>query len=223
MTLRRRVLLTVLAFGLLAAAACLLAPMVGSRPDFAAAGVRPQRSRSPTTSTRRSSSSPGCRGRWPPRSSARRSPRRASCSRRCSATRSPRRSRWACRRARRSARCCRLRSRSRSRFAGVSTVPVASFAGALGAVAIVYVLSTHPPPRPLDQRAAAGRRHAQRVLLGAHPLRAVPRRLLPDDAHGAVADGRPGRRQLRADRGGAAVHDRWPSRCSPGCRGRSTC
>ena len=99
---------------LAALAACLLAPLVGSTPISLRRVFDRVDSRSPTTSTRRSSSSPGCRARSPRRSSAARSRRRASCSRRCCATRSPRRSRSACPPARRSARCSRSPSRSRS-------------------------------------------------------------------------------------------------------------
>ena len=51
-----------------------------------------------------------------------------------------------------------------------------------------------PAPRPVDDRAAARRRHAERVLLGADPVRAVPRRLRRDVPRDALADGRPRRR-----------------------------
>ena len=78
-------------------------------------GVRSTgRYRLPTTSTRRSSSSPGSRARSRARSSAPRSPRRASSFRDCCATPSPRHSRSASRRARRSARCWRSRSTGHS-------------------------------------------------------------------------------------------------------------
>ena len=60
--------------------------------------------------------------------------------------------------------------------------------------------------RPLDQRAAARRRHAELVLLGADSLRAVSVRLHADVSHGPLADGRPRREQLRAAAGGAAAH-----------------
>ena len=68
------------------------------------------RCRSPTTPTRRSSSSPGCRACWPAPWWDRRWPRRASCCRRCFAIRWQRRLRSACRPAPRSARCWRSRS-----------------------------------------------------------------------------------------------------------------
>ena len=75
-------------------------------------------------------------------------------------------------------------------------------------------------PRAVDERAAAGRHHAQRLLLGPDPLRPVHGRLLADDEDGAVADGGPGRRELRADRGGAAVHAAGVRASSRGSRGR---
>ena len=108
-------------------------------------------------------------------------------------------------------------------FAGISAVPVASFAGVARArSAIVYALA-RPGTAAVDRRAAARRRHDERVLLGADPVRAVLRRLrrhLPDPA---LADGRPRRQQLPADRRGAAARRSSRSRCSPGWRARSTC
>ena len=75
--------------------------------------------------------------------------------------------------------------------------PLASFAGSLGAVAIVYVLAQRAASRPLDQRAAARRRDDERVLLGADPVRPVLRRFRRDLSHPALADGRPRRQQLQ--------------------------
>ena len=60
-----------------------------------------------------------------------------------------------------------------SGIAGFSAVPIASFAGSLGAVAIVYSLARAQAQRSLDQHPAARGRHAELVLLGAYPLRAV--------------------------------------------------
>ena len=59
--------------------------------------------------------------------------------------------------------------------------------------------------RPVDDRAAARRRDAERVLLGADSVRAVPQRLRADVPRAALADGRPRRRGLRADPGGPAA------------------
>ncbi len=90
-------------------------------------------------------------------------------------------------------------------FWGVSAVTAASFAGSLGAVGIVYAHGPRPPQRLLDERPAARGRDAERVLLGADPVRAVRRRLGGGAAHGALADGRPRRRRLRADPGRPAA------------------
>ena len=51
---------------------------------------------------------------------------------------------------------------------------------------------------PFDRRPAARRRDDQRVLLGAHPVRAVLCRLRADVSDAALADGRPRRQQLPA-------------------------
>ena len=98
------------------------------------------RGRSPTISMRRSSSSHGCPGYWPLRSSAAgcRSP--VSCFRRCCGIRSHRRTRWAFRQARRSGRYSRLPSTS-TFHCWVSPRSLASFAGSFGALGIVYALS----------------------------------------------------------------------------------
>ena len=106
---------------------------------------------------------------------------------------------------------------------GLPAVPVASFAGSIGAVAIVYVLSRARHGGHLDQHAAARRRDDERVLLGADPVRAVLRRLRRDVPDAALADGRPRRQRLSAAGRGAAAPGRRRSRCSPGWRGRSTC
>ena len=60
---------------------------------------------------------------------------------------------------------------------GVSSVPIASFIGSLAAIAHRLRAGLVAAARAVDQRPAAGRRHAELVLLGADPLRAVPRRL----------------------------------------------
>ena len=85
-------------------------------------------------------------------------------------------------------------------LAGISAVPTAAFVGAAGAVDDRVCARARPAPRPLDRRPAARRRDAQRLLLGAHPLRAVLRRLRRRLPHAALADGRPRRQQLSADR-----------------------
>ncbi len=54
--------------------------------------------------------------------------------------------------------------------------------------------------RPLDQRAAARRRHAEFVFLGADSLRAVPGGLHADVPDGTLAHGRSRRQQLRSAR-----------------------
>ena len=56
---------------------------------------------------------------------------------------------------------------------GVSSVPIASFAGSLVAIGIVYALATSQTTRPVDQRAAARGRDPELVLLGVDPVRAV--------------------------------------------------
>ena len=63
--LGKRLAATVMGFGLLAAAAILTAPLVGSTPISLAPRLRSTRFRLPTTSTRKSSSSRGCHARWP--------------------------------------------------------------------------------------------------------------------------------------------------------------
>ena len=72
-------------------------------------------------------------------------------------------------------------------------------------------------PRDVDDGAAARRRDAELVLLGADHVRAVHRRLRAGLSRRALADGRPRRRQLRADRRRAAAAGRSPSRCSRCC------
>ena len=72
--------------------------------------------------------------------------------------------------------------------------------------------------RPLDQRAAARRRHAEFVLLGADSVRAVPVGLHADVSHRPLADGRSRREQLRAAGGGAAAHRAVVRAPSPCCR-----
>ena len=107
-----------------------------SRPLSSTAICRSRRTR-----TRRSSSSRGCRVCSRPRSSAAASRSPASCSRRSCATRWHRPTRSACRPARRSARCCAITFHANFSMLGVSAVPLASFAGSLGALGIVYGLS----------------------------------------------------------------------------------
>ena len=182
-----------------------------STPINLRARVRPVDARSPTTSTRRSSSSPGCRARSPARSSARRSPPRASCSRRCCATRSPRRSRSACRPARRSARCSRSRSAGRSRVGGVSVGAGRQLRRRRSAPSpIVYALA----------RARHRGLSTDVLLLAGVTLNAFFSALIlfvqyfadftETLPHAALADGRPRRRQLRADRRGAAARCSLP-------------
>ncbi len=65
MSIRRRLTIrTIAGFGTLALAAIVLAPLVGSTSINLRRVIRLLASRSPTTSTRRFSSSRGCRGRW---------------------------------------------------------------------------------------------------------------------------------------------------------------
>ena len=161
-------------FGALAFAAVVLAPLARRHADPARTASSTGRFRSPTTPTRRSSSWRGCRARSPARWSAPRSPRPASCCRRCSATRSPRRSRWASRPALRSARCWRLPSRSPWRCSGSPRCPWPAWPAPSVRRRSCTRLATASPPRPVDQRPAARRRDAQRVLLGGDPLRPVP-------------------------------------------------
>ena len=75
-------------------------------------------------------------------------------------------------------------------------------------------------PRTLDRRPAARRRDAQRVLLGAHPARAVLRRLRRRLPHAALADGRPRRQQLSAASSRRCRCCSSRSRSSPGWRAR---
>jgi hypothetical protein len=119
----------------LAAAACVLAPLVGSTPHLAAPRVRSldpvRRQPGRADLLRRPAAAHAGRRRW----SARRSPRLASSFRRCCATRWRRRSRSACRPARRSARCWPSPSPSPLALPACRRSRVASFAGAAGAVA----------------------------------------------------------------------------------------
>ena len=107
-----------------------------------------------------------------------------------------------------------------SGIAGFSAVPIASFAGALGAVAIVYGLARAKHRGHFDQRAAARRRHAELVLLGADSVRAVHVRLHADVPHGPLADGRSGREQLCAARSPRCRPSRCRSRRLRCCRNR---
>ena len=134
--------LTLAGFGLLLLAALVAGAAGRIDAHLAARACSTARFRSPTTPTRRSSSSRACRACSPRRSSARRWPPPASCSRRCCAIRSPRRTRSASRAARRSARCWRSRFHLDFAFAGVAAIPLASFAGSLGALGIVYALAS---------------------------------------------------------------------------------
>ena len=79
---------------------------------------------------------------------------------------------------------------------------------------------TRPPARSLDRRPAARRRDAQRVFLGADPLRAVLRRLRRRLPYPALADGRPRRQQLSANRDLTAARPRCLRASSRGWRGR---
>ena len=147
------------------------------------------RSRSPTTSTRRSSSSPGCRACSRRRWSAPRWRPPASSFRRCCATRSPRPTRSASRAARRSARCWRSRFTSTSRSPASPSMPLASFAGSLGALGDRLRAGDGAPPRPLDDGAAARRRDDDGVLLGADRCSCSTSPTSPNLPHRALADG----------------------------------
>ena len=154
------------------------------------------RCRSPTTSTRRSSSSPGCRACSPRRSSAARWRSPASCSRRCCGIRWPRRTRSASRPARRSARCSR--SRSTLDFSLLRRL-----GGAAGQFRRLARRARHrlravgrAPARHVHDGAAARRRHADGASRRRRAVRAVPRRLHRDVSDGALADGIARRRVL---------------------------
>ena len=90
----------------------------------------------------------------------------------------------------------------------VGGVAPASLAGAFLAVARRLRAGERAASRAVDDGAAAGRRDAERVLLGADPVRAVPQRLRADVSRAALADGRSRRRELRADPRRAAVRRR---------------
>ena len=197
-----------------------LAPLVGSTPISlrrvfdSLDSVRGQHRRADFL---RRAAAARARGRaW----SGRRSPRRASCFRRCCATRSRRRSRLASPPARRLGAMLALTFDLPSGIAGFSAVPIASFAGSLGAVAIVYALARATPPGAVDQRAAARRRHAELVFLGADSLRAVSRRLHADVPHGPLADGRSRRRAATRRSSPPCRRSRSRSPPSPCCRAR---
>ena len=85
---------------------------------------------------RRCSSSRACRACWRRPSWARAWPWRASSSRRFCGTRSPRRTRSACLPAPHSARCSPSRFSVGAGVAGIPVIPLASFAGSLGALVI---------------------------------------------------------------------------------------
>ena len=197
--------------------AVLAAPFIGSTSISLGARLQPDRCRLPTTSTRRSSSSPGCPARSRPRSSAARWPRRASSFRACSAIRWRRRTRSASRPAPSLGAMIAITFGAALPVGGVA---VASLAGALLAVLVVYALAQRASSRAVDDGAAARRRHAECVLLGADSVRAVPQRLRADLSRAALADGRSRRRRLRADPRGAAVRRRGVRRRSRGWRGR---
>ena len=59
--------------------------------------------------------------------------------------------------------------------AGVPAVPLASFAGSIGAVGIVYALARLRRRGPVDECAASGRRDAEFALLRDHHVCAVSR------------------------------------------------
>ena len=155
-----------------ASARCCSAPLVAraaGRLDRHLAGAR-VRSVDPVRrqrSTRRSSSSRGCRASRGGAGRRDRWPRPAPCSRRCCAIRWRRPTRSASRAAPRSARCSRSRFTSTSPSAGLPSIPLASFAGSLGALGVVYALATGATPRAVDDGAAARRRDDDGVLLGA--------------------------------------------------------
>ena len=135
------------------------------------------RSRSRTTSTRRSSSWRGCRACWPAPASAPRSRRPASCSRRM--LRNPLATPFTLGVSAGASLGAMLAIVFGASVAvgPLSPVPLASLAGAAVASAIVYRLATIAGPCDVHVRAAARRRDAQLVLLGADHVRAVHRRL----------------------------------------------
>ena len=78
---------------------------------------------------------------------------------------------------------------------GITSIPLASFAGSLVATGDRLCAGLVATARAVDERAAAGRRDAERVLFGADPVRAVPRRLRRGAARHPVDDGRARRRR----------------------------
>ena len=85
---------------------------------------------------------------------------------------------------------------------GVSAVPLASFAGSIGALAIVYGLSAARRRGTSTLVLLLGRRDADLAPLGDLGLRAVPGRLHRDAPDRPLADGVARRRRVHADRGG---------------------
>ena len=112
-----------------------------------------------------------------------RSRRRASSSRACCAIRWRRRSRSASRPARRSARCSRSRSAGSLGVAGLPAVPGRQLRRLARRRRDRLCAGARAASRAVDQRAAARRRHDERVLLGADPVRAVLRGLRGDLSH----------------------------------------
>ena len=124
----------------------------------------------------------------------------------------------------RSARCWRSPLGLDLGALGVSSVPLASLAGSMVATGDRLLAGAPSAARAVDEGAAAGRRHAQLVLLGADHVRAVPGRLRAVVPRRALADGRPRRRQLRPDLSRRCRCSSCRLRaCSRCCRGRSTC
>ena len=106
---------------------------------------------------------------------------------------------------------------------GVSSVPIASFIGSLAAIAIVYGLASSQK-RGLSTNVLllAGvtlNSFFSALILFVQYLVGL-RGVVP---HGPLADGRSRRRQLRPDPGRHCRSSSPRSRCSPCCRGRSTC
>ena len=166
--IRARLAMTLAAHGGLTVATCLLAPLVGSTPISPGAGLRSVDSL--RRQRRRADLFVARMPRGPAWSSARRSPRQASSSRRCCGIRWRRRLRLASRRARRSAPSSRFRFGAAVTLGPFSPVPLASLGGAFLAATIVYAMATRPG-RAMSTSVLLARRDAQLVLLGADPVR----------------------------------------------------
>ena len=174
-------------YGILTLATCLLAPLVGSTSiNFSRVSI--DRSRSPTTSTHRSSSSHVCLVCWRGPSSARRSPRPVSCCRRCCGIHWPRRSPWECRPVRRLAPSWPSPSARLPRSVRSQRCP--SRASAAHCRRGDRLCTRHQARTPdVHVRASACRRHTELVLLCADSLRPVHGGLHRNLQDRAMADG----------------------------------